>query len=148
VIFEFGTQQELQLLALLVSAAALLILAGPLRIPYPILLVLGGLALGFVPGVPTVQLPPDLTAESDNLNFPARSPWRLVENDLLLGPPHSIHADIVNFGKGRYSHWNGYFYFSTSDNSNPTLNGREYKVSRSMFLGCDRSSQPKYPRSD
>ena len=47
---EFGTQQELQLLALLVSAAALLILAGPLRIPYPILLVLGGLLLGFGPG--------------------------------------------------------------------------------------------------
>ena len=44
---------------LLVSAAALLLLADPLRIPYPILLVVGGLALGFVPGVPTVTLPPD-----------------------------------------------------------------------------------------
>ena len=43
VILEFGAQQELQLLALLAAAAALLILAGPLRIPYPILLVLGGL---------------------------------------------------------------------------------------------------------
>ena len=30
------------------------------RIPYPILLVLGGLALGFVPGMPDVELPPDL----------------------------------------------------------------------------------------
>ena len=46
VIFEFGTRQELQLLVLLVCGAALLILAGPLRIPYPILLVLGGLLLG------------------------------------------------------------------------------------------------------
>ena len=44
---------------LLVSAAALLLLADPLRIPYPILLVVGGLALGFGPGVPTVTLPPD-----------------------------------------------------------------------------------------
>ncbi len=60
VILEFGTQQELQLLALLVSAAALLILAGPLRIPYPILLVLGGLLLGFAPGVPTVTMPPEV----------------------------------------------------------------------------------------
>ena len=60
VIFEFGTQQELQLLALLVSAAALLILAGPLRIPYPILLVLGGLLLGFGPGVPSVTMPPEV----------------------------------------------------------------------------------------
>ena len=56
----FGTHEELQLLALLVSAAALLLLADPLRIPYPILLVLGGLALGFGPGVPNVTLPPQV----------------------------------------------------------------------------------------
>jgi monovalent cation/hydrogen antiporter len=60
VILEFGAEQELQLLALLVSAAALLLLAGTLRIPYPILLVLGGLLLGFAPGVPTVVMPPEV----------------------------------------------------------------------------------------
>jgi Na+/H+ antiporter len=60
VIAEFGRHQEVQLLLLLVSAAALLLLADPLRIPYPILLVLGGLLLGFGPGVPNVTLPPDL----------------------------------------------------------------------------------------
>src|SRR3954468_6536263 len=49
---EFGTQQELQLLVLLVSAAALLLLAEPLRIPYPILLVLGGLIVGGGAGGP------------------------------------------------------------------------------------------------
>jgi CPA1 family monovalent cation:H+ antiporter len=59
-IFEFGTRQELQLLALLVTGAALLILAGPLRIPYPILLVLGGLLLAFGPGVPKVTMPPEV----------------------------------------------------------------------------------------
>ncbi len=59
-IFEFGAQQELQLLALLASGATMLILAGPLRIPYPILLVLGGLLLGFGPGVPEVTMPPEL----------------------------------------------------------------------------------------
>ena len=55
-----GAHQELQLLVLLVAAAAMLILAGPLRIPYPILLVLGGLALGFSPWVPNVVMPPDV----------------------------------------------------------------------------------------
>jgi CPA1 family monovalent cation:H+ antiporter len=35
-------------------------LAGTVRVPYPILLVLGGLVLGFVPGVPPAELPPDL----------------------------------------------------------------------------------------
>jgi monovalent cation/hydrogen antiporter len=56
----FGAHEELQLLALLISAAALLLLADPLRIPYPILLVIGGLLLGFAPGVPNVILPPDV----------------------------------------------------------------------------------------
>jgi len=60
VIAEFGAHQELQLLGLLVAAGALLVLAPTFRVPYPILLVLGGLALGFVPGLPTVTLSPDL----------------------------------------------------------------------------------------
>ena len=38
----------------------MLVLVPKLRIPYPILLVLGGLALGFVPGLPEIDLPPDL----------------------------------------------------------------------------------------
>ena len=59
-LFEFGARQELQLLLLLVTAAALLILAGPLRVPYPILLVLGGLVIGFAPGVPPSTMPPDV----------------------------------------------------------------------------------------
>ena len=60
VILAFGTEQELQLFVLLLCGAALLILAGPSRIPYPILLVLGGLLLGFGPGVPKVTMPPEV----------------------------------------------------------------------------------------
>ena len=56
----FGVHEQLILLALLLAVAVLLALAPALRIPYPILLVLAGLALGFVPGIPTLQLPPDL----------------------------------------------------------------------------------------
>jgi monovalent cation/hydrogen antiporter len=56
----FGAHEEIQLFFLLLSAAALLILAQPLRVPYPILLVLGGLVLGFAPGLPRVDMPPDV----------------------------------------------------------------------------------------
>src|SRR5438093_8022830 len=56
----FGVHEQLILLALLLAVAALLALAPALRIPYPSLLGLVGLALGFVPGIPTLQLPPDL----------------------------------------------------------------------------------------
>jgi monovalent cation/hydrogen antiporter len=48
------------LLALMVAVAGLSVLARLVRVPYPILLVLGGLALGFVPGMPEVELPPEL----------------------------------------------------------------------------------------
>src|SRR5437588_8419352 len=47
-------------MALLGMLAAFLIAAPVLRVPYPIFLVLGGLALGFVPGVPTLALPPEV----------------------------------------------------------------------------------------
>ena len=48
------------LLALIVAVAGLSVLARVVRVPYPILLVLGGLVLGFVPGMPEVALPPEL----------------------------------------------------------------------------------------
>jgi CPA1 family monovalent cation:H+ antiporter len=56
----FSAQDSLVLLALLVAAATLLVLAPVLRIPYPILLVLGGLGIGFVPGAPHIALQPEI----------------------------------------------------------------------------------------
>jgi Na+/H+ antiporter len=56
----FGAHEELQLLGLLVALGALLVLATTSRVPAPILLVLGGLGLGFVPGLPQLELPPDV----------------------------------------------------------------------------------------
>src|SRR5215212_11450070 len=44
----------------MVTVAGLSVLARVVRVPYPILLVLGGLVLGFVPGMPSVELPPEL----------------------------------------------------------------------------------------
>lgn len=45
---------------LLVLVAGLVVLAQKLRVPYPVLLVLGGLALSFVPFLPVVRLDPNL----------------------------------------------------------------------------------------
>jgi monovalent cation/hydrogen antiporter len=53
-------ESELLLLMLMVAVGALSVLACLVRVPYPILLVLGGLVLGFVPGVPRAELPPEL----------------------------------------------------------------------------------------
>jgi CPA1 family monovalent cation:H+ antiporter len=51
---------ELELLGLMVAVVGLSVLARSVGVPYPIMLVLGGLALGFLPGVPAVELPPEL----------------------------------------------------------------------------------------
>jgi len=47
-------------LTLIVAVATMLAAAPKLRIPYPILLVLGGLAIGLVPGMPEFELQPEL----------------------------------------------------------------------------------------
>jgi Na+/H+ antiporter len=53
-------QDGIVALALIVAVATLLAIAPALRIPYPILLVLGGLVIGIAPGMPEVDLPPEL----------------------------------------------------------------------------------------
>src|SRR5690242_7386651 len=56
----FGAHQDLELLGLLAAVGALLALAPTLRVPLPILLVLGGVVMGFVPGLPQFALPPEI----------------------------------------------------------------------------------------
>jgi monovalent cation/hydrogen antiporter len=51
---------ELIIFFLLVVIAGLGVVARVIRVPYPILLVIAGLALGFLPGMPRIELPPDL----------------------------------------------------------------------------------------
>jgi CPA1 family monovalent cation:H+ antiporter len=53
-------QDGLVALGLLLAVATLLAVAPTLRIPYPILLVIGGLVLGVVPGMPELELEPEL----------------------------------------------------------------------------------------
>src|ERR687891_1316766 len=52
---------QIESLIFLLAAAALLAqLARVLKVPYPILLVLGGLVMGFVPGLPNIEIPPEV----------------------------------------------------------------------------------------
>jgi monovalent cation/hydrogen antiporter len=51
---------DVVLAGVLMSVAVLNVVATRIGIPYPIVLVLGGLALGFLPGMPEVELDPDL----------------------------------------------------------------------------------------
>ena len=53
-------QAELLIVGLLVAVAVLSALARRLSVPYPIVLVIGGALFGFVPGLPEVNLDPDV----------------------------------------------------------------------------------------
>lgn len=68
----------------------------------------------------------------DNTDFSTQSTLRLFEDGIELGPAHSLHADIDSLGLGRFSHYSGTageeetVRLSSSDNTNPTTNGRTY----------------------
>jgi Na+/H+ antiporter len=51
---------QIFLAALFISAAVLNSIANWLKVPYPIPLVIGGLAIGLIPGIPSIELDPDL----------------------------------------------------------------------------------------
>jgi Na+/H+ antiporter len=57
---ELHDRELLQLLGLLTGVGVLLVLAPVARVPYPILMVVGGLVLSFTPGLPDFDLPPEL----------------------------------------------------------------------------------------
>jgi radical SAM protein with 4Fe4S-binding SPASM domain len=52
----------------------------------------------------------------------------LLEDGVPLPFPNSVHNDIRKRGEGRYSVWGHSLYFSTSDNSDPSDNGRRYEL--------------------
>jgi hypothetical protein len=74
-----------------------------------------------------VAAAPELSASADSLADNGRSHVLLYENDRLLGPAHvSPHADIAEFGRGRFAHWGEAIIFSASDNTDANTNGRRY----------------------
>ena len=56
---------------------------------------------------------PSLDPLSDTMEFQKRSPFMLYENTTPLGPAHTEHADIIKYGHGRFSHWNGSAFLSS-----------------------------------
>jgi hypothetical protein len=73
----------------------------------------------------------DLIYPEDSNAWPDSSTLEIVENDRRLGPAHALHAEIAALGSGRYSHWQGYLVFSSSDNTDPRSNGRIYSIRQS-----------------
>jgi predicted O-methyltransferase YrrM len=63
--------------------------------------------------------------DSDQLDW--KSCLVLSENGRRLGPSGCIQlSDISTYGRGRFRHWKDEIFFSTSDGSDPSLNGNSY----------------------
>src|SRR5271170_7041549 len=84
-------------LGLLLAVAGLAVLARKLKIAYPILFVIGGLALSLIPGLPTLHLNPDLVFVLflPPLLYPAAfyTPWRDFRAN--LGPILRLAIGLV-----------------------------------------------------
>lgn len=79
----------------------------------------------FVVDLPRPALPLTMVW-ADNVSDPRTSHLVLLESGRSLGPAHSLHADIREQGRGRFSFWVNTLHFSSSDNSDPATNGRLY----------------------
>ena len=78
------------LLLVLVVVAALVTVSRLIRVPYPILLLVGGLALGLIPGVPHVELDPEVVFL---LILPP-----LLYVTAFLTPVRDFRANLTNIG--------------------------------------------------
>jgi pectate lyase len=86
-----------------------------------------------------------LSKSGDSNEQPTVSTLRLFENGVELKPPHSVHQDIRDSGKGRFSHWGTTLIFSASDNTNPATNGRKYTYTLDGSTGSSSSTAPTTP---
>ena len=70
-----------------------------------------------------------------------RSTLRLFEDGKPLGPPHAFNDTIRNVGGGAFSFrtigLDRALAFSTSDNSDPRSNGREYRIRYPIIMAAD-----------
>lgn len=66
--------------------------------------------------------------DSDTVDSPRQSILEFFEDEKAIGPPHALHDEIRQLGGGRYSHWGGALFFSTSDNSDPNTNAKTFSV--------------------
>ena len=94
-----------------------------------------------------IKLPGEITWLADTQQRQIMCPLVLFENLTPLGPAHRLHADIAAVGAGQFSVWqNGSLYFSTSDNSDPNSNGRQYTLdfgeARDVTVGPGPRSGP------
>jgi len=86
-------------------------------------------------------------AQGNTVEESGRSRLQVFEDGFPLGPAHALHSDIAGVGGGHYSHWGDKLVLSTSDNSDPRTNGREYHVLVTQQTRADSAATPQVPKA-
>ena len=79
--------------------------------------------------LPVADLFGRLPVFADSMEDFNASTAEVLENNANIGKPHHPHHAISTMGEGRFSHWgtgSQRVYFSSSDGTDPTANGRDY----------------------
>lgn len=71
---------------------------------------------------------------SDGSHDAKASKLMLFEDGNELGPAHALHAEIRQYGAGRFSHWQSELWFSSGDGSDPRTNGRSYTIQGKLSI--------------
>ncbi len=69
---------------------------------------------------------PELVGQCDQCLPPRGSRLMLYDGDRPIGLTHFMHAHIVQYGNGRFAHWQDYVLFSTTDGRDPNANAGRY----------------------
>jgi hypothetical protein len=77
---------------------------------------------GYKVSIPQLMQPGDTEANMQ------RSRTVMCEGDLRIGPGHTPYTEIGTKGFGRFIHYQNEIAFSSSDNTDPNSNGRQYKI--------------------
>jgi hypothetical protein len=71
----------------------------------------------------TAAVPEHLVSDKDGM-----SRLRIFEDGFPLHRGSADHTLIRKEGRGAFSHWGRFVYFSSTDNTDPRVNGRRYVV--------------------
>ncbi len=93
-------------LGLLLVATVLAVVAQRLAVPYAILLVLGGLVLGFVPGLPRVEIEPEVVFLVFLPPLLTSAAWYLPWCDLRANLRPILLLATGHIGKRKSAGWN------------------------------------------
>jgi hypothetical protein len=75
-----------------------------------------------------VRMPDEWLPFASDRSDGQRSTLVVEEDGVALAPGNAALETVQKVGRGSFVHWGVWLYFSSSDNSDPRSNGRQYRA--------------------